>query len=774
MSFRLASVFGFASRSRSSAVPAQATLTDMRTTVVSRLGRRVAVALLAVAAVGGGVAKAEEKPRDWANWRGPTLDGQAHMSHLPSDWSPKGENLLWRKEEYATRSSPIVMNGRMYAICRAFPETTKEGEKTVCFDPKTGELIWENIHNVFLSDVPAERVGWSSPVGDPETDRVYKLGVGCLLQCLDGETGRVVWEHSLLEEQGMLSTYGGRTNFPVIFEDLVIVSGVHTGWAETAVPAHRVMAFDKRDGRLIWTFSTRPRPEDTTYATPVFTVLNGQDAMIIGAGDGSLYAVQPRTGKMIWEYRASPRGISTTPLVDENGIVYCGHSEQNFSDRTILGALFAFDGNQTGEITEDKLLWKIPTFAAGRAAPVKVGDRLYAVDNSGIMLILDAKTGKELGKQKLGRIMFGSLMYGDGKIYAAESTGRIYVMEPAEKGVKIISQVRLSDTSEIFGSPIAYDGRVYIPTNVALYCVGGAENDSEPTPLPAAKKASPGPDPTKVAHIQIVPAERMAYAGEKTDFAILGFNAHGVCLGEVDGATLDIKGGGEVKDAHFHAPMVNQSGAVYITAKLGELSSIARYRVVPSLPWSFSFDDGKVPVNWTGAAYRHQPKDLPDGGKGLVKISTIPKGTRSQSWIGPTDLANYTIQGDFFAAGIKAGKEVAELPSMGLIAQRYALDLQGSKTLQIRSWTPRLEQRFAKTIPFDWKAKTWYTIKFQSENVKDGVTLRGKVWPRDQAEPKEWTIEATDATPNLHGAPGLVGNSTDSEFYIDNIEVNAN
>jgi hypothetical protein len=85
-----------------------------------------------------------------------------------------------------------------------------------------------------------------------------------------------------------------------------------------------------------------------------------------------------------------------------------------------------------------------------------------------------------------------------------------------------------------------------------------------------------------------------------------------------------------------------------------------------------------------------------------------------------------------------------------------------------------LEQRFAKTIPFDWKAKTWYTIKFQSENVKDGVTLRGKVWPRDQAEPKEWTIEATDATPNLHGAPGLVGNSTDSEFYIDNIEVNAN
>lgn len=720
------------------------------------------------------VAAAAEPPRDWSHWRGPTLDGHAHMSNLPTSWSPKGENLVWRIEDFAARSSPVAMNGRMYAICRAFPETTREGEKTVCFDPKTGELIWENIHNVFLSDVPAERVGWSSPVCDSETDRVYKLSVGCLLQCLDGETGKVVWEHSLLEEQGMLSTYGGRTNFPVIFEDLVIVSGVHTGWAETALPAQRVMAYDKRDGRLIWTYSTRPRPEDTTYSTPVFAVLNGQDAMVFGGADGSIYAVQPRTGKLIWEYKASPRGVSTTPLVDENGIVYCGHSEQDWADRTVLGGLFAFDGNVTGEITEDQLLWKIPAFGAGRSAPLKIGDRLYAVDNSGLMLILDAATGKEIAKQKLGRIMFASLLYGDGKIYAAESTGRFYILEPTDKGVKILSQARLNDGSEVFGSPIAFDGRIYLPTNVAMYCIGAAENDSQPTPLPARQVAAPGPDPDQVAHIQIAPAEWMAWAGQKTDFAVLGFNAHGHSLGEVEDAQIEIKGGGEIIDHQFVTPMVNGPQAIYVTAKKGALESVARFRVIPSLPWSFDFEDGKVPATWTGAAYRHQPKDLEDGGKGLVKISTIPKGTRSQSWIGPTDMSNYTIQADFFATGTKAGKPVADLPNVGLIAQRYAIELQGSNQLQIRSWTPRLEQRFAKTMPFDWKPKTWYTVKFQSENVADGVTLRAKVWPRDTAEPKVWVIEATDTTPDLKGAPGLVGNSTDSEFYIDNVQVHAN
>ncbi len=48
---------------------------------------------------------------------------------------------------------------------------------------------------------------------------------------LDGNTGKTIWEHSMSEEYGMLSTYGGRTNFPVVFEDLVIISGVmNTVW----------------------------------------------------------------------------------------------------------------------------------------------------------------------------------------------------------------------------------------------------------------------------------------------------------------------------------------------------------------------------------------------------------------------------------------------------------------------------------------------------------------------------------------------------------------
>ena len=705
---------------------------------------------------------------DWPHWRGILNNGQSTEIGLPDQWSPKGENLLWRKEEYATRSSPVVMNGRVYVVCRAFPETTQEGEKTVCLDAGTGDLIWESIHNVFLSDAPAERVGWSSVVGDPETDTVFALGLGCVFQCLDGKSGKIIWEHSMSEEYGMLSTYGGRTNFPVVFEDLVIISGVMTGWGETAVPAHRYVAFDKKTGVAQWFKSTRVRPEDTTYSTPAFTIFKGQAAMVVGAGDGAIYALQPRTGKTIWKYQASTRGLNSSPVIDEQGIVYAGHAEQNATDTTTLGAVFAFDGNVEGEIKEDQLLWKIPKRTLGRSSPVKLGDRVYFIEDGATLISVDAKSGKLIGQKKLGRIMFGSPVAADGKIYVGENTGRFYVLKPTETGVDVVSNTSLAQGEEIFGSPAISNGRIYLPSIEALYCIGKpAAAPVKPASKAISLETPAGQDKT-ITQIMLTPVELMLKPGETAKLQVKGYNKNGQFVSLVSDAAVSVTGAGTVdKDLVYTAPASGVAGVV-VTATRGEMSATARIRVIPALPWKFDFSDGKVPPVWIGADYRHKPAPL-DGENGLVKISTIPKGTRSQSWMGWPDLHDYTVQADF-----KATEKNGRLPDMGLINQRYTLDLQGSQNLQLRSWTPRLELRFAKTVPQQWTANTWYTLKFQSENSDGKVTLRGRIWQRGQPEPKEWTIEAVDATPNSLGSPGLFGNATDAEFYIDNVEVTAN
>ncbi len=111
---------------------------------------------------------------------------------------------------------------------------------------------------------------------------------------------------------------------------------------------------------------------------------------------------------------------------------------------------------------------------------------------------------------------------------------------------------------------------------------------------------------------------------------------------------------------------------------------------------------------------------------------------------------------------------------MGVVAQRYTLDLMGeSQQLQVRSWAAQL--RMARATNFAWKANTWYTLKFKVSNQDDDTVLvQGKAWPRDEPEPKEWTVTATDTSPNKVGSPGLFGNSTNAEIFIDNVSVAGN
>lgn len=734
----------------------------------------VCVALsLSLAAVASTFAAEGKKvdPLDWPMWRGPEGTGISREKNLPSTWSPDGENLVWKSDKLGTRSTPIVMNGKLYTVCRHEPETVKEGEKVVCADANTGKILWENIHNIYLTDAPAERVGWSSVVGDPTTGHVFLHGLCGTCKCIDGETGKTIWEHSLMEEYGILSTYGGRTNFPIIFEDLVIVSGVMTGWDEYAIPAHRFVAFNKATGEAVWIQSTRLRPKDTTYSTPFLTVIDGQAAMVFGAGDGSVYAVQPRTGKIIWVYDASNRGMNTPPIVVD-GVVYGGHAEQMFTDPATLGAVFAFKASGQGDITKSNTLWMLPRVAIGRSAPLFIDGRVYFIEDGAQMFVFDAKKGKEVGKTKLGRIMFGSAVYGDGKIYVGEY-GRFYILEPdtkSNKGVKVLSQVRL-DGEELLGSPIISHGKVYIPTMVGMYCIGNkdAKPSADPIP-PAPKEADPKDDP-KAAQVQLSPVESMIHPGDKVSFQVKLFNAKGQSLPPGGKAKFTIEGAGAIaEDGSFTAP----SDAGHVTAKItaevdGLKSPIARVRIIPPLPWKFDISDKQVPITWIGARYRHQVREV-EGNPALVKITTIPLGTRSQSWMGQPDLHDYTIQADF-----KASKKDGKIPDLGLINQRYTLALMGAhQQLQIRSWVPRLELRFAKTIKFAWEADKWYTLKLQSENGSDRVILRGKVWPKGEAEPKDWTIEAADLTPNRNGSPGLFGNASDAEILIDNISVTAN
>ncbi|HEY1786150.1 MAG TPA: PQQ-binding-like beta-propeller repeat protein [Pirellulales bacterium] len=708
-------------------------------------------------------------PLDWPNWRGPEQNSISRETGLIDRWDyndTKNGNVLWKNAELAGISSPIVLGGKLYTIVRDQPDTPLEMEKVVCVDAATGEKIWENKFYVYLSDVPGERVGWSSCVADPTTGRIYALGVCGYFQCLDGDTGKTIWSRSLSEEFGLLSTYGGRTNVPVIHDDKVIISAVTTNWGDLARPAHRFMAFDKATGEMIWFNGTKLAPEDTTYSTPVVTPLAGQAAMVFGSGDGSVWAFQPRTGKSIWSFQLSRRGINVSPVV-ENDKVVMAHAEENVGFPG-MGAIVGIDGRGKGDITKTGELWRAAGMD-GKSSPLWVDGRIYSLDDGGKMYIVDATTGEEVCKpaKLIGTIVRSSPVYGDGKIYIC-STSAWHVFQPTEKGVKLIHKLRLKEEDEVSGSPAISHGRIYLPTGGAMYCLGTPDAKPAATSQPAPAAESPVED-TQPAQVQVVPFDALIQPGETCQLRAALYNARGQFLKETP-AKFSVAGSGEIDDSgKFVAGGGKNHSAAIVTAKVGELEGQARIRIVPPLPWRFDFSDGQVPITWIGARYRHVVRDV-DGEKVMVKVTTIPKGTRSQSWMGPTDLHDYTIQAD-----LQGAQTNNKMPDMGLIAQRYTLDLMGaSQQLQIRSWTSQIGKRFDKTIKFPWQAGKWYTLKFQASTDGAQAVLKGKVWLRGEPEPSDWTLEAVDELGNLRGSPGMFGNANDSEIMIDNIQVTPN
>jgi len=111
--------------------------------------------------------------------------------------------------------------------------------------------------------------------------------------------------------------------------------------------------------------------------------------------------------------------------------------------------------------------------------------------------------------------------------------------------------------------------------------------------------------------------------------------------------------------------------------------------------------------------------------------------------------------------------KIEKMSDFGLINSRYTMTVRSSnKKLRLYSWSPHDYRTFAE-VDFDPEPGKWYTMKLQVETS----SIRGKLWPRGQAEPTEWTVQMLDTSPNLSGSPGLYGNAQEAEIYVDNVSV---
>ncbi len=744
----------------------------------------------------------------WLSWRGPEQNGRSRETGLPDTVATSGPSLRW-KAPFPGQSTPAIADGRLY-IMGYLGEGPDLQEGVVCFDAETGEKLWERLFSDYLSDTIYLRYATSSPTVDGETGQVYIQGTQGILAAFSPE-GRLLWQHDLMEKLGRLTFPNSRTASPAIDGDLAITRGITANWGAQGAGADRFYAFDKKSGALVWASSPGDRPKDNSYSHPQLLWQNGRRVLIAALGDGSVAGLNARTGEALWRLPLFRAGINATVLVHQtNKVVAIYGTPYELGQMTAfrLPDLSRLPTNGSPAVLERSQveLWSCEV-STSTSSPILVDDTIYVVAEKGDLCAVDAPSGRVKWKLKLGiEQRNSSPLYADGKLYVpilddpagkTESLGEagvkggFYIVQPGETEGKILCHIELE--GRCFGTPVAYNGKVYVQTTRNLYCFG--RQGSNPG-LPPAAPPPPGPAPGPAAQLQIIPSEVLLHPGEKASFRVRTLDAAGLTVSEVTNlaevdwkpylpATARVKshlngafnGQGELVAASDPTP---SAGA--FEASLGGLKGYVRGRVLPNLPLSEDFEAMSLsethaeeagvqfaypPLAWIGARFKFEVREK-DGRKALAKTIDNKFFQRAMVFIGTPDMKNYTVTAEVMSDGNRR-----KMSEVGVINQRYLIVLKGNEQkLEVNSNLERLRA----AVDFKWSPNVWYRIVSRVDVAADGSgVVRAKAWKAGDPEPQGWLIQTPHRNAHATGSPGLFGFSPqDMRVYIDKVTVTPN
>jgi outer membrane protein assembly factor BamB len=394
---------------------------------------------------------------NWPSWRGPRGDGSSLEKGLPRTWGPK-ENVVWKTPLPGIgHSSPIVWGDRIFVT------SCVEGEGKrllLCLDRRSGKVLWERVvltaklerkhHlNSYASATPAtdgEHV-WVTFLAEPNVQ----------IACYDFDGNRV-WQRS----PGKLLSVHGFCSSPVLHKDMVIVNGDQDAEAY-------IVALDKKTGAERWRID---RPNRTrSYCTPIFVHSANRPGVtqMVLSGSKSVTSYDADTGKLLW-WIDGPTEQNVASLVYTDGVLFL---TTGFPEHHLMG----ISPEGEGDITDSKyVLWHIgngengPRGASYVPSPLAHDGHFFVVSDPGFLSCLEAKTGKRVWMQKLGRRHSGSGVLIEGNLYFTDDDGTTYVAKASPK-FDLLAKNALRE--ECYASLAVSQGQLFLRTVGNLYCISG-------------------------------------------------------------------------------------------------------------------------------------------------------------------------------------------------------------------------------------------------------------------------------------------------------------
>jgi len=449
---------------------------------------------------------------EWTRFRGPNGTGLSSSRNLPVEFGPE-KNVVWKTPLPPGHSSPILSRTHIFV-------TAIEGTKlyVIALDRKSGKILWKNEvprpreNKLLKPNNPAS----PSPVTDGENVYAFFQDFGLISYTA---AGKERWRMPL----GPFQIVFGFGASPVIVDDKLILPCDQDSTSY-------LIAVDKNTGRLKWKVD---RPGVISgYSTPVIYQPPGGKKQILIAESFQLSAYSPDNGERLWFVRGLACEMKSIPSI-EGDMLYIngwGMPENQPGQQIYLPSfdealkqfdadknggiarlempspklqnkgyfvLFDSDGDGSlsrkewetcramfsaengllsiklggsGDMSEKAIQWKYQKPVPQVPSTLLYQGVLYMVNDSGILISFDPKTGAVIKQGRLkGAIdkYFASPVGADGKVYLISQDGTVSVVD-AKGEWEVLAVNSLGD--EVFATPAIADDMLYVRTNSAIYC----------------------------------------------------------------------------------------------------------------------------------------------------------------------------------------------------------------------------------------------------------------------------------------------------------------
>jgi outer membrane protein assembly factor BamB len=394
----------------------------------------------------------EASAEGWPQFRGPTGQGIVREGAVPVTWNAS-TNVVW-KQPIPGRgwSSPIVDKGRIYLTSAVPAEGGALGDQSLlalCLDGTTGRIVWQR--EVFRQDATTApaihgKNSHASPTPLVHGERLYVHFGHQGTACLD-LAGNVLWRNTSLS----YAPVHGNGGSPVLADGLLMFSG-------DGGDKRFVAALDITTGRPRW---VTPRAGEAdrkfSFSTPLVISVAGRD-QLVSPGSNSVNAYDVQTGQEVWRVRYEGYSVIPRPVFGHGLVFVC----TGFNTPTLLA--IRPDGH--GDVTDSHVAWTARKGMPLTPSPLLIGEELYTISDNGVASCLDARTGRVHWQERIEGTYSASPIAAGGKVYFLSEQGTTVVIQ-AGKQFQLVARNPLGERT--LASVAAADGALFIRTERHLF-----------------------------------------------------------------------------------------------------------------------------------------------------------------------------------------------------------------------------------------------------------------------------------------------------------------